>query len=280
MLAYPPVDVRVRSYLLAAPLVEKEVECKKYLNQFMCAIFSEANSQLLRFAQDAATPMTLKQFAQRFRRLFSNQDERISFYARVIENTSSSYDSLITCSKSLTRTLEAQLNVQENEANWPLCPIILSFDEVHVLFEKHQPDGHSLYSRLKSVLSELRTEPVTTLVLSTASTVSEFAPAQDVAPSIREQSDKLALPEPFTELPFDLDVSLKHNRETLQSVGRLKFTVQFGRPLYVTTNTKLPIAQSPFKVVGHVPFSNAASKRRNSSCIWDVRYSNTQVVGC
>lgn len=117
-------------------------------------------------------------------------------------------------------------------------------DEVHVLFERRtmeRQSEHTLYSRLKSVLSEMRTEPFCVVFLSTAGTVSELAP-QDVAPSMRERSDELELPSPFTELPFDVDLisePLIPGKESIRSVGSLKFTVQFGRPMYVAPDSPL-----------------------------------------
>jgi hypothetical protein len=118
-------------------------------------------------------------------------------------------------------------------------------DEVHVLFQRRYVDGqseHTLYSRLKSVLSEIRTEPFCVVFLSTAGTVSELAPSQDVAPSIRERSDELELPSPFTELPFDVDLisePLVPGKESIRSVGSLQFTVKFGRPMYVAPDSLL-----------------------------------------
>ena len=85
-------------------------------------------------------------------------------------------------------------------------------------------------------------EPFCVVFLSTAGTVSELAPSQDVAPSIRERSDELELPSPFTELPFDVDLisePLVPGKESIRSVGSLKFTVQFGRPMYVAPDSLL-----------------------------------------
>jgi hypothetical protein len=51
---------------------------------------------------------------------------------------------------------------------------------------------------------------------------------------MRERSDERILPAPFTELPFDVYAiaePLIPGQETLDSVGSLKFTAKFGRPL-------------------------------------------------
>ena len=125
------------------------------------------------------------------------------------------------------------------------CPILQAMDEVHVLFERRNVERqseHTLYSRLKSVLSEMRTEPFCVIFLSTAGTVSDLAPSQDVAPSMRERSDELELPSPFTELPFDVELissPLIPGKESIRSVGSLEFTVQFGRPMYVAPDSPL-----------------------------------------
>ena len=54
------------------------------------------------------------------------------------------------------------------------------------------------------------------------------------APSLSDRNPEVSLPAPFTELPFDVDLianPLAPDQENLSSVGSLKFTVRFGRPL-------------------------------------------------
>jgi hypothetical protein len=70
--------------------------------------------------------------------------------------------------------------------------------------------------------------------MSTASHIDNLAPSQGTAPSLRERNPEMSLPAPFTELPFDVDLianPLARDQENLSSVGSLKFTVRFGRPL-------------------------------------------------
>ena len=209
----------------------------------MCAIFREAQNQIEDFALDAGHDLSYEDLAGKFYEFFSHQSKRDGFYQRVLNQAPSlSGHSLREASMSLRETLE-------NCSKWTgtsagsFCPILQAMDEVHVLFQRRYVElqsEHTLYSRLKSVLSEIRTEPFCVVFLSTARTVSELAPSQDVAPSIRERSDELELPSPFTELPFDVDLisePLVPGKESIRSVGSLKFTVQFGRPMYVAPDS-------------------------------------------
>jgi len=129
-------------------------------------------------------------------------------------------------------------------SKWPaktFCPILVSLDEIHVLYTHRTVDIHSdytLYSRLRSVLNEGLEYDVAFISLSTASHVSSLAPSKATAPSIRERADELRLPAPFTELPFDAHViaqPLTPGQATLTSVGSMKFTAKFGRPLFYAT---------------------------------------------
>jgi hypothetical protein len=112
-------------------------------------------------------------------------------------------------------------------------------DEIHVLFNLRVQDADSvydLYSRLKSVLSEVVSEDFCFVFLSTATSISKPATSKDVTPSMRERDDERFLPAPFTELPFDVHVisePLVPGMAELTSVGSLQFTAKFGRPLYV-----------------------------------------------
>ena len=70
--------------------------------------------------------------------------------------------------------------------------------------------------------------------LSTTIHLSSLAPPKAAAPSMREKADGRILPAPFTELPFDVYIikePLAPGQETVTSVGSLKFTAKFGRPL-------------------------------------------------
>jgi hypothetical protein len=125
-------------------------------------------------------------------------------------------------------------------SKWPAattCPILVSVDEVHVLYTHRGVDSgsdYTLYSRLRSILNEGVSYDFAFISLSTASHVSSLAPSKDLVPSMREKNNELTLPAPFTELPFDVYVTAKPlapGQATLTSVGSLEFTAKFGRPL-------------------------------------------------
>ena len=70
--------------------------------------------------------------------------------------------------------------------------------------------------------------------MSTAIYIGSLAPSKETAPSLRQRNPEVSLPAPFTELPFDVGLianPLAGDQENLSSVGSLKFTVRFGRPL-------------------------------------------------
>ena len=173
--------------------------------------------------------------ATAFYEFFHDPSQRDGFYAEVVAH-----------SKSLPNGHDVWQSFDEFEnllkqrcSNWTtrICPILISMDEIHVLFN---PRGHetqqpyTLYSRLKSVLSEALTKDLCTIFLSTTTRLAKLPPSKDVAPSIRERDDERILPVPFTELPFDVHIisePLAPGRESLTSVGTLAFTARFGRPL-------------------------------------------------
>jgi hypothetical protein len=107
-------------------------------------------------------------------------------------------------------------------------------DEVHVLYDRRVADigsNYTLYSCLKSVLSEVVAEKLCTVFLSTASSVSKLAPSKELAPSLREREDEHILPALFTELPFDVHIiaePLVPRQATLSSIGSLEFMAKFG----------------------------------------------------
>jgi hypothetical protein len=112
-------------------------------------------------------------------------------------------------------------------------------DEIHVLFNLRGRDigpPHTLYSRLKSVLSEGISADLCVIFMSTATSIGKLAPSREVVSSMHEWDAERNLPVPFTELPFDVHIiadPLLPGRESLDSVGTLAFTAKFGRPLCV-----------------------------------------------
>ena len=67
----------------------------------------------------------------------------------------------------------------------------------------------------------------------------DIDPSEKTPLSVRERYTEVSLPAPFTELPFDVGLIANRlardqdarDQENLSSVGSLKFTVRFGRPL-------------------------------------------------
>lgn len=172
--------------------------------------------------------------AEMFYQLFSESSQRNNFYRKVLEKTSSVNNG------SFSSTVQSLKNAFLRCTDLPKegCLLLLGIDEVHLFFEQRKVDvrsNHTIFSRLKSVFSEVIAEPLCIVVLSTAGAVSQFSPSPEVA---RERDDDFILQvlTPFTELPLDIDIisdPLVPGRETLSSVGFLKFAARFGRPMYV-----------------------------------------------
>jgi len=237
VLAYPLTDKAVRNYFLAAPATDQEPYCKRHLSLFLIALYDSAHNLAERILP--AHRISYKNMAGNFYRHLKIQAERDKFYGEVID-----------CARTEAKTKSSQnvgASFQKFEnylashcRDWHtnICPVIVSMDEIHVLFKLRDEDSgsaYSLYSRLKSVLGDSARQHFCTVFLSTATSISKLAPAKDVAPSVRERDDDLLLPVPFTELPFDAHIianPLMPNVFELDSVGSLEFTAQFGRPLY------------------------------------------------
>jgi hypothetical protein len=114
------------------------------------------------------------------------------------------------------------------------------FDESHTLYTPEKSDdvtGKSLYDALTHCLDFLQRRLVA-IFLSTNSTLGRLAAAQAFHPSMRvSKGDDIALPAPFTELPFDCEWD---NQRIVTEVpmdrhyiARPGFLVKFGRPLFV-----------------------------------------------
>ena len=172
--------------------------------------------------------------AKIFYNYFRQHLNRSGFYDRVVGLAKTTSDA------SVGRSfIEFMNGLKGRCSNWPTksCPILISLDEVHVLYTRREEDTesqHSLYSLLQSVLSEVVTSHFGVICMSTASHIGSLAPSKETAPSFRERNPEVSLPAPFTELPFDVDLianPLARDQENLSSVGTLKVTVRFGRPL-------------------------------------------------
>jgi hypothetical protein len=168
---------------------------------------------------------------QKFYNFFKDFSQRTEFYKTVIDSiptTANLFESF--------KILEDYL--KQRCSDWPstACPILLSMDEIHVLFEFRPNDEYSLYSCLQSVLSKAVSSSFCVIFLSTAINIPERTLSKDVAPSMQERSADLILPTLFTELPFDVYIRadpLAPGQADLTTVGSLKFTAKFGRPLCV-----------------------------------------------
>lgn len=179
--------------------------------------------------------ITYEKMAREFYKFFKKQSQRSEFYERVVRHAEQNPDG--DCGKHIRRLTS---DLKQRCSNWPTkcCPVLISLDEVHVLYtlrKNEDKELHSLYSRFKSVLSELVLCSLGVICMSTASHISSFAPSKNTAPSFRERRKEICLPAPFTELPFDVDLISKplvpDDKETWKSVGSLEFTARFGRPL-------------------------------------------------
>jgi len=163
--------------------------------------------------------------AKAFYDFFASPSQINGFYERVVADARKSpsanvWDSFKNFENSLKRRC----------SNWPstVCPFVISIDEVHVLYNRRMDIGSdcTLYSLFVSVLNK---HNFVTVTLST-----ERRTASLRALSLKERPDERILAPELTELPFDVYViadPLICNRETLASVGLLKFTAKFGRPL-------------------------------------------------
>ena len=223
--------MNVRDHLLKAPRADHELKVKFYLRIFLSSLFITASRKLvIQFPGDGM--MTYEEMANTFYEFFKEQPQREKFYDEVVSHAQHSKNG--NCREHINKFTD---DLKQRCSNWPtdLCPILISLDEVHSLYRNEdKQSGHSLYSRLKSVLSELVLCKFSVICMSTASHFTTLAPSKTTAPSLRERGEEIILPAPFTELPFDVDLRanpLVPGRETLESVGSLEFTSRFGRPL-------------------------------------------------
>ncbi|KAM6495131.1 hypothetical protein JOM56_009754 [Amanita muscaria] len=237
--AYPLTDTAVRDHFLNAPSTKEEWECKAYFRAFLSSLFTSARYQAQNFYKtNARVPYT--SIAKQFYTFFGSTISRNRFYQSVIDNIDPRKNSSNDVAQSF-QEFENSLKILCSD--WPIdiCPILVSMDEVHILFNLRVQDTGSvydLYSRLKSVLSETVSEAVCFIFLSTATSVSKLAPSKEVAPCMRERDDERFLPAPITELPFDVHLALEPifpGTVPLTSVGSLKFTAKFGRPMFYAT---------------------------------------------
>lgn len=112
------------------------------------------------------------------------------------------------------------------------APIVLYFDESHVLHDPIERDEPTQYKALCLALNALSHTKIFSLFLSTRF---EFVdPTEDSAPPPRIIQD-YGVHAPYTHLPFDDSPGLpvKAGKYTLEYSSRMFFLCRFGRPLYV-----------------------------------------------
>jgi hypothetical protein len=238
-LAFPPPDVAVRDFLLRAPSAGDGEECKGYLRAFLRSLFESVLEQVEIF-KTSGGKTTYLALANKFYNIFRNQGKRDRFYRGVIKRSEEERTATQADTSGAIERVEVALGTYCSDWNpVEFCPIIILLDEVHILFTTRPLDAqssYSLYSRFKSVLSDLVTQPFCMLSLSTVSTVSKLVPSKSVADSLREQAENRIIPPPFTEFPFDVHIiedPLVPGRETIASVGSFEFASKFGRPMYI-----------------------------------------------
>jgi hypothetical protein len=148
-----------------------------------------------------------------FYNFFNTPAQRHTFYLDVIAKSKLLVNEIIS-QNVLSYDFDAlHKPLVQRCSDWPAtktCPILISMDEIHVLFEQRAEDlqtPHTLYSRLKSVLSRAVSSPFCTIFLSTAINVTKLAPSKAVHPSmcVRALADDRSIP--FTEFAFDVHIS-------------------------------------------------------------------------
>jgi hypothetical protein len=232
--AYPPTDKVVCDYLDLAPGTTNEAECKQYLRSFLSSLFASALFKADRLLPPGEKKVLYAHMAKVFYDYFAIPSQRNVFYEGVVAVARKGpYIDVWKSFENLKNSLKRRCS------NWPptFCPLLVSIDEVDVLYTHRGVDSgsdYTLYSRLKSVLNEGVEHDFVMISLSTASRLSSLAPSKEAAASMRERDNERILPAPFTELPFDVYVTaepLAPGRATLTSVGSLEFAAKFGRPL-------------------------------------------------
>jgi hypothetical protein len=174
------------------------------------------------------------------RGFFKDTEKRAKFWSDIVKehkknDTESKPDTMLQVALERLKTKCSDWDSQPG-----ICHLILSMDEIDSIFEGRsffEDAPSSIWSRLRSVLSRLNREDLCVLALSTNNSIAALAPPRSIAPSLREKSEHIIQPTPFTELSFDvhiIDKPLTPFDATLETVGSFKFTAAFGRPLYVS----------------------------------------------
>ncbi|KAM6501351.1 hypothetical protein JOM56_004365 [Amanita muscaria] len=230
--AYPPTDRVVHDHLLHAVGTKHVGKCKQYFRSFLSALFTLAHLQAQKlFPGDKK--VSYESMVTTFRGFFAEPLQRIEFYEAVVQKAQESPDTTRTSVWNSLKELTDGL--KDRCVKWlptTQCPILISIDEVHVLYALRRgldDWSDTLYSCMESVLNEGVSHDFAVITLST-----NLSGIKETASSMCERT----LPAPVTELPFDVYVinqPLTPGQATLASVGSLGFTAKFGRPLFYSS---------------------------------------------
>ena len=216
-----------------------EERCTEYFRAFLRSLFTVALEQAKILFPTNQKKLPYLSMAKTLYDFFADGSNRSDFYDTVIRNASPSDSEEIAEIWESFEVLQTYLKSRCH--GWPgrsgFCPILISMDEIHVLYDPRNVEirsPYTLYSRLKSALRGGVSSSFCTIILTTATSVNRIAPSKDVAPSYRERQPDRYLPPPFTELSFDpfmIADPLVPNTIGLDGVGSLEFTAKFGRPM-------------------------------------------------
>jgi hypothetical protein len=214
-------------------------ECTEHLRAFLRSLLTVAHEKSKIFFP-SHKKFSYASMAKTFYDFFAERESRTNFYLKVVENSIPNSEKIEEITVPF-RVLQEYLS--RRCIDWPtksqFCPVLISMDEIHVLYNPRNMEDQSsytLYARLKSALRGGTSVDLCTIFLTTATSVNKIAPSKDVAPSYRERESERFLPAPFTELPFDpfvISEPLVPKQLGRPDVGSLAFTAKFGRPMYV-----------------------------------------------
>lgn len=151
-LAYPPADSAVWIHLIQAPCTTDVVGCRLYIRSFLSSLFASACLQV----ENLLPPnkkVTYAHMAKVFYDFFARPSLRMGFYEGVVKNAQKG-----PCVKVWESFKRLEDSLKQRCSNWPttVCPLLISIDEVQVLYNRKEDVGSncSLYSQFVSVLNE------------------------------------------------------------------------------------------------------------------------------
>lgn len=121
----------------------------------------------------------------------------------------------------------------QSSANEKMPTVLLYIDEVHSAQTRlpGDPKHRTNYSALTRAIDSFKSKALLAIFTSTMSRLYELAPPQMVHSSARVVGND-AIPLPFWELPFDVNVGkMSRSRLTLEEITSTAHIVKFGRPL-------------------------------------------------